>query len=276
VMTMYCITAVLFDGCAMLVFLKNKNLRSPTNLFILGLNVCDFLMATIAAPLSGISSFHHRWLFGTIGCTYEGFAVYFLGQTSMYLLAAISFDRYYVIAKPLQASKITHRVATIAVLACYAGGFFWAFVPLVGWNEYTLEGAKISCSVVWESSNPVYTSYIFTIFITCLVIPLAVMFFSYFNVYMTVRKLSRIARRNFRIEKKMFKTIIAMCTTFVAAWMPYTVVSFYGAFYGQGSVAPALGTMPALFAKCAGLLNPIIYVATNKQFRTAFYQLVPC
>ncbi|XP_050391022.1 parapinopsin [Patella vulgata] len=285
VMMCYCCLGFTFNSCSILVFAKNKNLRSPTNMFILALNICDFLMASAAAPFSAFSSLSHGWMFGEIGCLYEGFMVYFLGQTSMYLLAAISFDRYFVIAKPLQASKITHRIAGISVGICWFLGFLWSALPAVGWNRYALEGAEISCSVVWQSDNPSDMSYIFVIFFACLVVPLGVMFFSYFNVYMTIKSInknqvwdmkSRVARRNLRIEKKMFKTILVMCAAFVGAWTPYTAVSFYAAFGGAHAISPLVGTLPALLAKCAGLLNPIIYVATNKQFRTAFYQLVPC
>lgn len=37
-----------------------------------------------------------------------------------------------------------------------------------------------------------------------------------------------------------------------------------------------MGTISAIAAKLSGLWNPIIYMATNKQFRVAFYKLLPC
>lgn len=58
--------------------------------------------------------------------------------------------------------------------------------------------------------------------------------------------------------------------------MPYTVVSFVSAFGDPTLISPLMATIPALVAKSAGLWNPLIYVATNKQFRYGFYAIIPC
>ena len=74
-------------------------------------------------------------------------------------------------------------MAAAGIGVCWGVGFLWASLPLFGWNEYVLEGAGISCSVVWESSSPNHTSYVFTIFVFCFLIPLAIIVFSYQGVY---------------------------------------------------------------------------------------------
>ncbi|GFO42776.1 melanopsin [Plakobranchus ocellatus] len=100
---------------------------------------------------------------------------------------------------------------------CYGGGLLWSIFPLLGWNEYALEGAGISSSVVWESTDPAFTSYIYAIFFFCLVLPLSVMLYSYYGVLATLRSLnensvwdmnSRVAKKNLAIERKMFKTAV--------------------------------------------------------------------
>lgn len=177
----------LLNATSLVVFALNKRLRSPTNMFIISLNVCDLLMSFVATFFAMTSAWNRKWLYGEAGCFFEGFLVYFLGMASMYLLCAISMDRYIVIAKPLLSPNITPRVAGAAIALCWLGGFLWAGLPLVGWNEYTLEGARISCSVVWETTNLNYSSYIWAIFFFCLVLPLGIMGFSYYYVFMTVR-----------------------------------------------------------------------------------------
>jgi hypothetical protein len=42
-----------------------------------------------------------------------GFAVYFLGLSSMYMMAAIAVDRYIVIAKPFLGARLTNKVHLI-------------------------------------------------------------------------------------------------------------------------------------------------------------------
>ncbi|XP_046576929.1 visual pigment-like receptor peropsin [Haliotis rubra] len=272
------------NGMAVLIFLKHKQLRSPTNTFIMNLIFCDMLMGMVAF-ISASAAFNHGWVFGHNVCVFEGFMVYFLGLASMYLLASIALDRYVVISKPLSASKITQNVALLCTGVCWVLGFLWAIFPILGWNEYTVEGIGISCSVIWQSDDPFYSSYIITIFFSCLVIPVCLMSFSYYHVYMAVRNVSRnsvwdtksrVARKKLKVEKKMLKTCVAMVSIFLLSWLPYTVVSFISAFGDPTLISPLMATIPALVAKSAGLWNPLIYVATNKQFRYGFYAIIPC
>ncbi|XP_025107397.1 visual pigment-like receptor peropsin isoform X2 [Pomacea canaliculata] len=264
-LTLTWVLGTLGNATCLAVFTLHKRLRSPTNMFVMSLNTSDLLMSSVACFFCLSSAWRGGWLYGHAGCTFEGFLVYLLGMTSMYSLAAISLDRYIVIAKPLLGPRITPRVAGGSIALCWLGGFLWAALPLVGWNEYRLEGGGISCSVVWESTSTLYTSYIWAIFFFCFLLPVGVMFFSYYHIFMTIRvvsrnqtwdKNSRIARRNQKVEKKMAKTIAAML--------------------GSGSISAELATYPAIIAKSQGVLNPIIYVASNKQFRQAFYELLPC
>ncbi|XP_046381161.2 parapinopsin-like [Haliotis rufescens] len=284
IFTTVSIFAFFANGCGLLVFLRNKTLRSPTNLFIMSLSICDILMA-LCSSMACAASFSHGWVFGDVFCVLEGFMVYFLGLTSMYLLAAISVDRYIVMSKPLMSYKITHRVAATAIFVCWGMGFFWAALPLVGWNHYSLEGVGISCSIVWQSEDPVNFSYIIVIFSFCFIFPLCLMAFSYYHVYMTIRNIakcnvwnskSRVARKNLKLERKLFRTCLLMVCMYLLSWLPYTIVSFMSAFGAAKIISPLMATVPALVAKCSGLWNPVIYIATNAQFRIALYELLPC
>lgn len=273
------------NGLCLFVFAKNKRLRSPTNIFVIALNLCDFLMCFVAIPLTMTSAWAHRWLWGDAMAVGEGFLVYFLGLSSMYILMAIAVDRYIAISKPLLGAKITKKTAMISCGLCYLGGFLWSALPLIGWNKYQLEGAGISSSVVWESREPSYTSYIYTIFFTCLVIPLCVMTYSYYGVLRTLRTLnqnsvwdmnSRVAKKNLAIERKMFKTTVLILAAFLLCWLPYAIVSFVAAFAGHHVLPALLATVPPIFAKTQGLFDPIIYIATNAQMRTVIFSMLPC
>ncbi|OWF48091.1 Visual pigment-like receptor peropsin [Mizuhopecten yessoensis] len=257
------------------IFIKDKTLRSPTNLFIAGLALCDLSMLVVATPLPTASSFAHRWLWGHTGCVFEGFMVYFLGLTSLYLLCAISVDRYIVIALPLKIALVTKRAATLTIVACYGLGFFWAMLPLVGWNSYQLEGLMTSCSVVWNTSNPKDYSYNVVIFFTCLIFPIGVMVYCYYHVYMTWDTSSRIAKRNLEVERKISRTILVMIGVFIGSWTPYSIVSFWAAFGVASDIPVAVAGVPPYIAKTASVWNPIIYICTNKQFRRSFFNILP-
>ncbi|XP_076074684.1 visual pigment-like receptor peropsin isoform X2 [Mytilus galloprovincialis] len=283
-LTIAIVIGTLANGSALYVFFTNKQLRSPTNMFIISLLICDFLMCTVGAPLPAASNFAHRWLWGWSGCVFHGFTVYILGLTNLYILTAISVDRYIIIAKPLQASKINHRVVGISVFLCYFFGFVWSFLPLVGWSEYVFEGAGTACGISYDYNSASAFSYNIAIFINCYWIPIFIMIYCYYYVFMTIRSMarntafdrkSRIAKRNLRIEKKMAKTIALMIGVFMFAWTPYAVAAFWVAF-GFGELPVIVSTSASMFAKSASVWNPLIYVYTNKQFRKAFYEKIPC
>ena len=59
-------------------------------------------------------------------------------------------------------------------------------------------------------------------------------------------------------------------------WTPYAILAFWQSF-GDAASIPAIATaVPVLLAKSELVWNPIIYVAMNKNFRNAFYDLLPC
>ncbi|XP_021356262.1 green-sensitive opsin-like [Mizuhopecten yessoensis] len=86
---------------------------------------------------------------------------------------------------------------------------------------------------------------------------------------------SRIARKKLRVEKKMARTIAGMILVYVFAWSPYAIVSFWTCFSAPESVPAIVTGFPPIIAKCSAALNPIVYIATNKQFRMAFYEFLP-
>ena len=63
---------------------------------------------------------------------------------------------------------------------------------------------------------------------------------------------------------------------FLFCWTPYAIMAFWQSFGDADSIPVAITAFPAVLAKSELIWNPIIYVATNKQFRNAFYEKIPC
>ena len=57
---------------SLIVFASNKTLRSPTNLFVMSLNLCDLFMCCFGTFMAMTSSWSKRWLYGHTGCVIEG------------------------------------------------------------------------------------------------------------------------------------------------------------------------------------------------------------
>ncbi|XP_052777205.1 visual pigment-like receptor peropsin [Mya arenaria] len=282
-----CVTIFGFieNSLVMFIFFRNKTLLSPTNIFILGVAFGDLGMACLGNPLAFTSALNGGWFAGEFFCYWEGFIVYFLGLSQMYLIMAVSVDRYIVIAKPLLSSKITKKVAVISMAVCFVVSLLWALMPFLGFSSYGLEAPGVFCGLHWEDQSFNNTSFIIAIFILCFFVPLGVMIYSYYHVFMTVRTVnknmvwdmnSRMARKNLKLEKRMLKTCVIMCGVFFAVWTPYAVVSMIQAFGDPDSIPLFVMELPSAAAKSQMVWNPIIYVATNKKFRIAFYEALPC
>ena len=72
--------------------------------------------------------------------------------------------------------------------------FIWTMLPLMGWNEYTLEvsiecidqysienffqGARTSCCINWVDHRPSYVSFLIFLFVVVYLIPLGILFTS--------------------------------------------------------------------------------------------------
>lgn len=171
------------NSLVLLTFFKSKQLRSATNIFVIGLCTADLLMIGLGCPFSIIAAFYGKWVFSEGICTLAGFLVYFFGLTQLYLLTAISVDRYIVITKPLQSAMITKRVAVLSCVGCFVGGLFWSIFPLVGWSNYGLEAPGVFCGLDIENMQ---FSFSLAIFCSCFLFPFTTMSFCYYNIYATV------------------------------------------------------------------------------------------
>ncbi|XP_064605546.1 rhodopsin, G0-coupled-like [Liolophura sinensis] len=208
-LTLCGVVGLVINSVTFLVFVAVPSLRCPTNLFIMAVLSCDLIMSTVGIPFEAVASVHNRWVFGAAGCSWHGFIMSFLGYTSIYLLTAISVERYLLITNPFSRPLITNTRAVGVIVACVTLALLLSAFPVIGWSSYQLEAALISCSVNWQSA-------------------------------------------------------------FLLCWTPYAAVSLWSAFGNPSDVSPVAGTVPSLIAKSSVVWNPLIYVLTNKQFRSRF------
>jgi hypothetical protein len=128
-----------------------------------------------------------RWPFGEIGCELTSTLMFFIGCTSVYMLVAISFQRYYIIRRPLNIRKITKKTTLIVIGICCALGLTWSLLPLIGWGRFVLEGALTSCGPDFHSKTFNNLSFNITLFLTVFVIPFGAIAVTSFKLYIKVK-----------------------------------------------------------------------------------------
>jgi c-opsin len=114
--------------------------------------------------------------------------MYWIGCTSIYLLTALSFERFYVIKSLLGLNRMKRKYHVIIIVGCILGGFFWSALPLLGWSHYSLEGIKTSCSVEWSERSLSVLSYNLTILITVFLIPFLLMVITNVKLILMVKR----------------------------------------------------------------------------------------
>ena len=171
------------------VYKKTKKLHTRTNYWIASVISCDLLIVVNAFPFVIVSSFAEEYIFGEIGCKWDGFIVTLLGTTSIFLLTGLSVQRYFIMIKSQKQTEIRKSQTMTKILFCFLFGFLWAILPLIGWGSYSLEGIHISCAPNWKSNTISDKSYTLSMFVFVLFIPCIILAFCYTRILYKVRSL---------------------------------------------------------------------------------------
>lgn len=156
-----------------ILYIKYDEIRSnTTNLFILFISILN-LTASLTLPLVIHSTFSYKWTSAKLGCILVGFVTYFTSCASLYMMAFISIQRYYILLRPLMIRKLNNKKIIKICLICCLLGLFWSVAPLLGWSHYSLESGRISCSVEWKNTKKSMSvlSYNISIFIFIFILP---------------------------------------------------------------------------------------------------------
>jgi hypothetical protein len=98
---------VVCNGALIHSFIRYKDLRSPSNIFVMFIAGMGFLASWTLLPLTGTSSIYCQWLYRRTGCYTDGIIGFLYGCASSYLLCAVSVSRCYIIVRPFSANKVT-------------------------------------------------------------------------------------------------------------------------------------------------------------------------
>ncbi|XP_036886046.1 olfactory receptor 6C2-like [Sturnira hondurensis] len=205
-------------------------------------------------------------------CVSQVFFTDLFGVTEFFLLAAMSYDRYMAICKPLHyVSIMSITVCRRLVFCCWVAGLFIIIPPLsLGLNlefcdsnvidHFICDASpllKISCSNTWFMEQTVIICAVLTLIMTLMCVVL-----SYIYIIRTIFRFPSVQQR-----KKAFSTcsshMIVVSITYGSCIFIYIKPS------AKESVAINKG-VTVLTTSIAPVLNPFIYTLRNKQVKQAF------
>lgn len=120
-----CVTSVLTvlgNILVILAFFLDRQIRQPTNYFILSLSVSDFLIGLLSMPILTIYIYAKKWPLNAIVCDIWLSLDYTVCLTSIYTVLFITIDRFCSVKMPAKYRKWrTGRKINIMIAITWAG-----------------------------------------------------------------------------------------------------------------------------------------------------------
>ncbi|NP_001001362.1 olfactory receptor Olr1059 [Rattus norvegicus] len=265
------ILSVMGNFIIILLTLLDPHLKTPMYFFLRNFSFLEIAFTTVCIPRFLISILSGDRTISYNACAAQLFFFFLLGATEFYLLAAMSYDRYAAICRPLHYPIIMNsKVCHLLVLSSWGTGFLVIFPPLLLGLKLDFCASKTIDHFLCDTSPVLQLSCTDTHFIELMAFVLAVMtlvitlilvILSYIVIIKTILKFPSAQQR-----RKAFSTcsshMVVVSITYGSCIFMYMKTSAKERVTLNKGVA-------VLNTSVAPLLNPFIYTLRNKQVKEA-------
>ncbi|XP_062410766.1 neuropeptide FF receptor 1 like 1 [Sardina pilchardus] len=272
------------NGLVCLVVLRNRNMRSVTNLFILNLAISDLLVGIFCVPTTLIDSLiSGEHLDGQTTCTLSNLVQGMSVCASVFTLVAIAVDRFTGIMFPFR--QRTRPVTALLVILFIWLLAFAVIVPSAAMlrvepygDAYVTQGERtyplLVCYEAWPRPElrRVYTTLVF---VHVYLAPLLLIGLMYGCIAAKTRHMRSRRRR------KVLTMLVMVALLFMLSWLPLWtlwLLADYRELDGQQIDFLSNFLFPAAhrLAFFNSGVNPIIYGFFNDNLRRGFQAAVAC
>ncbi|CAL8282029.1 unnamed protein product [Merluccius merluccius] len=242
----------LLNAITIMAFLRVKEMRTPSNFFVVNLALAD-LSLNVNGLTAAYASYVRQWPFGQTGCSYHGFHGMISVLASISFMAAIAWDRYhqYCTRQKLFWSTTVTMSCIVWVLS-----IFWAALPLTGWGVYDFEPMRVGCTLDYTMGDRDYVTYMLSLVVFYLLFPAITMMSSYDAINKYFKK----------IHHQKFNTKLPL-RVMLACWGPYVIMCVYACFENVKIVSPKLRMVLPVLAKMNPIFNALLYSFGNEFYR---------
>ncbi|KAM6154236.1 uncharacterized protein O8D03_015801 [Erethizon dorsatum] len=256
--------------------LADHNLQTPMYFFLRNFSFLEISFTSVCIPRFLVTIVTGDRTISYNGCVAQLFFFIFLGVTEFYLLAAMSYDRYVAICKPLHYMTImSSRVCILLVFSSWLAGFLIIFPPIILLLQLNFCASNIIDHFICDSSPILQLSCTNTHFlelmafflaVVTLMVTLTLVTLSYTNIIQTILKIPSTNQR-----KKAFST----CSShmMVVSLSYGSCIFMYIKPSAKERVTLSKG-VAVLNTSVAPLLNPFIYTLRNQLVKQAFKSVI--
>lgn len=282
----FIVVGVLGNFITILALLKSPKIRGhATTAFVLSLCISDLLFCSFSLPLTAVRFFKERWTFGDTLC--KIFPVIFYGNVAVSLLSmvCITLNRYILIAcHNLYAHIYKKKFIAMQLLFVWAVSFLLLLPPTLGiWGEMGLDEATFSCTILKKDGKSIKK----TLFLIGFLLPCLVIIISYTCIYIKVfrQKKRMINHRQFvvstkehvltvrknREDNKLTMMMVTIFVCFLVCFLPLMLANVVDD--ERNTSYPWLHIIASVMAWASSVVNPIIYAASNRNYRIAYFKV---
>ncbi|XP_025782580.1 olfactory receptor 6C75 [Prionailurus viverrinus] len=256
--------------------LSDAHLQTPMYFFLRNFSFLEISFTSVCIPRFLVTFVTRDRTISYNGCVTQLFFFIFLGVTEFYLLAAMSYDRYVAICKPLHYMTImSSRVCTLLVFSSWLAGFLIIFPPILLLLQLDFCASNVIDHFICDASPILQLSCTNTRFlelmafflaVVTLMVTLTLVILSYTYIIRTILRIPSTSQR-----KKAFST----CSShMIVVSLSYgSCIFMYIKRSARERVTLSKG-VAVLNTSVAPLLNPFIYTLRNQQVKQAFKNVV--
>ncbi|CAO2581791.1 Olfactory receptor 6C75 [Lemmus lemmus] len=259
-----------------LLTLLDSHLKTPMYFFLQKFSFLEMAFTSACIPRFLVNILTGDKTISYNACVAQFFFFFLLLITEFYLLAAMSYDRYVAICRPLHYPIImNNRVCHLLVISSWVTGFLSIFPPLMLGLKLDFCASKLIDHFLCDTSPVLQLSctdtrfiewMAFVIAVMTLVITLILVILSYTLIIKTILKFPSAQQR-----KKAFSTcsshMVVVSITYGSCIFMYMKTSAKERVTLNKGVA-------VLNTSVAPLLNPFIYTLRNQQVKDGFKQVL--
>ncbi|XP_004401679.1 PREDICTED: olfactory receptor 6C4-like [Odobenus rosmarus divergens] len=264
------VVSVLGNLTIIILTLADPHLQTPMYFFLQNFSFLEISFTSIFIPRFLTSVTTGNKVISFAGCFIQYFFAIFLGATEFYLLAAMSYDRYVAICKPLHYLTImSSRVCIQLVFCSWLGGSILPPIILMSQVDFCASNAvnhyfcdygpllELACS----DTSLLEVMVLFLAVVT-LVVTLVLVTFSYTYIIRTILRIPSAQQRT--------KAFSACSSHMIVISLSYGSCMFMYINPSAKEEGAFNKGMAVLITSVTPLLNPFIYTLRNQQVKQAF------
>ncbi|XP_061080870.1 neuropeptide FF receptor 1-like [Conger conger] len=261
------------------ILLKNKQMRTVTNIFILNLAISDLLVGIFCLPITLIDNLITGWPFDVLICKMCGLIQGATVSASVFTLVAIAVERCRCIVYPFK-QKPTQKQASVTI------AFIWALAFIIMCpSAVTLTVSRDESHFMVDSHNDTYPLYVCweawpekgmrKIYTTVLfshiyLAPVILIIITYACIALKLFR-HRVSRRKIRVIHMLIFLALLFTVTWLPLWTLMLLTDYSNLTVSQlNLVTVYIFPFAHWLAFCNSSVNPFIYGYFNENFKRGF------